>query len=294
MTFATLCCTCTVDAGTGLSLGGLNLGQQQQQTGTGMGLKLGGGGLATGTQPTRPIGLGLGGGGGTLGGLNLAGMQKGVCMCVWMCVCGCVCVCVCEVFFSCRFKQKQSSSLHAMHKNMLLLLGVTLDLRPDLFTLELEDGMQTSVCKCQLCLVGGFQQMHLYITVKITAALDGSMLYQRSADRDVRIGITDGRVMNNYEIVDINNYPNWPPCYALSASGLRKTISSGPVPDQFTFLFKPAERFGACSTAQNGGYVNVDTFNNQLDLSLGISLRLSMQEADEDIRYNYFLVEIIQ
>jgi len=130
-------------------------------------------------------------------------------------------------------------------------------------------------------------------TIKITAALDGSMLNQ-SVDRDSRIGITDGRVMNDYEIVDVNNYPVWPPCYALRASGLRKTISSGPVPDQFTFLFKPAERFGACSTAQNGGYVNVDTFNNQLDLSLGISLRLHMHEADEDIRYYYFLVEITQ
>ena len=130
-------------------------------------------------------------------------------------------------------------------------------------------------------------------TIKITAALDGSMLNQ-SVDRDPRIGITDGRVMNDYEIVDVNNYPVWPPCYALSASGLGKTLSSGPVPDQFTFLFKPAERFGACSTAQNGGYVNVDTFNNQLDLSLGISLRLHMHEADEDIRYYYFLVEITQ
>jgi len=132
------------------------------------------------------------------------------------------------------------------------------------------------------------------VTVKITAALDGSMLNQHSVDRDVRIGITDGRVTNDYEIVDINNYPVWPACYALDASGLRKTLSSGPVPDQFTFLFKPAERFGACSTAQNGGYVNVDTFNSQLDLSLGISLRLHMHEANEDIRYYYFLVEITQ
>ena len=66
------------------------------------------------------------------------------------------------------------------------------------------------------------------------------------------------------------------------------------VPDQFTFLFKPAERFGACFTAQNGGFVNVGTFNNQLDLSLGVSLRLRMNEANEDIRYYYFLVEITQ
>ena len=133
------------------------------------------------------------------------------------------------------------------------------------------------------------------ITVKITAALDGSMLNQQSVDRDPRISITDGRVMNEYQIHEINNYPYHPVCRAESASGPQKTLPpTVPVPDQFTFLFKPAERFGACSTAQNGGFVDVATFNNQLDLSLGVSLRLRMQEANEDIRYYYFLVEITQ
>ena len=66
-----------------------------------------------------------------------------------------------KVFFSCRFKQKPSSSLHAMHKSMLLLLGAAQHLRPDPSTLEPEDGMQTPVCKCQSCLLGGFQQTHL-------------------------------------------------------------------------------------------------------------------------------------
>ena len=129
------------------------------------------------------------------------------------------------------------------------------------------------------------------VTVKITAALDGSMLNQR--DRDPQISITDGRVMNEYIILDINNYPT-APCRARSASGSQKTLQTGPVPDQFTFLFKPAERFGSCSTAQNGGFVNVATFNSQLDLSLGISLRLRMNEPNEDIRYYYFLAEITQ
>ena len=138
-------------------------------------------------------------------------------------------------------------------------------------------------------------------TIKITAALDGTMLNQISVDKDPQIGITDGNVANVYQIHDINNYPdsshNYPdlsPCGALSATGTRKTLPTGPVPDLFTFLFKPAERFGACSTAQNGGYINVATFNNQIDLSLGISLRIRMGEADEDIRYYYFLVEITQ
>ena len=100
--------------------------------------------------------------------------------------------------------------------------------------------------------------------------------------------------MAGYRIHDIDNYPELAPCRVPSASETQKPPQTGPVPDQFTFLFQPAERFGACSTAQNGGFVNVATFNNQLDLSLGVSLRLTMNEANEDIRYYYFLVEITQ
>ena len=51
------------------------------------------------------------------------------------------------------------------------------------------------------------------ITVKITVALDGSMLNQRTltSDRDPQISITDGRVMNEFRIYDISNYPRFSP-----------------------------------------------------------------------------------
>jgi len=64
--------------------------------------------------------------------------------------------------------------------------------------------------------------------------------------------------MNECRITDIHNYPH-APCFALSASGSQNRSSSRPV---HTF-FKPAERYGACFTAQNGGFVNASTFNNQ-------------------------------
>ena len=71
--------------------------------------------------------------------------------------------------------------------------------------------------------------------------------------------------------------------------------TTGPVPDLFTFLLKPAERFGACSTAQQGGFVNVGIFNNQLDLSRGINLLIRRDnEYFEDYLFYYFLVEIFQ
>ena len=132
------------------------------------------------------------------------------------------------------------------------------------------------------------------ITIQITAAVDGGMLNNRR-DRDPRVGITDGSMENTFWILDITNYGHSPPCAPLDATGtLSKTFSTGPVPDQWVFLFKPAERFGACSSALHGGYVNVGIFNNQLDLSRGIKLQLRQHEADEDYRYYYFLVEIFQ
>ena len=131
------------------------------------------------------------------------------------------------------------------------------------------------------------------IAIQITAVLNGDMLNQR--DRDPDVGVTDGNMINMFRIHDINNYPRDSPCIPLSASGtLSKTFSTGPVPDQWVFLLKPAERFGACSSAIHGGYVNVGIFNNQLDLSRGINLQIRKQGSHEDYLFYYFLVKIFQ
>ena len=130
------------------------------------------------------------------------------------------------------------------------------------------------------------------IAIQITATMNGGIL-NSGHDRDPKLGLTDGNTTNLFGIADITHYPIQP-CGPVSASGiLPKVISTGPVPDQFTFLFKPAERFGACSTAQQGGYLNVGIFNNQLDLSRGINLQIYRDnEFYEDYLFYYFLVEI--
>ena len=130
------------------------------------------------------------------------------------------------------------------------------------------------------------------IAIQITAVLNGGMLNER--DRDPIVGITDSSRINVFRIFDINNYPARP-CIPLSASGtLSKTFRTGPVPDQWVFLLKPAERFGACSSAIHGGYANVGIFNNQLDLSRGINLQIRKEDSYEDYLFYYFLVEIFQ
>ena len=132
------------------------------------------------------------------------------------------------------------------------------------------------------------------IAIQITATMNGGML-NSGIDRDPIVGITDGNTTNLFVIPDITHYPIRP-CRLVAATAREgKVLSTGPVPDQFTFLFKPAERFGACSTAQQGGYVNVGTFYNQLDLSSGINLQIYREnEIREDYLFYYFLVEIFQ
>ena len=134
------------------------------------------------------------------------------------------------------------------------------------------------------------------IAIQITAVMNGGMLNTRR-DRDPIIGVTDGSTTNLFRIHDIDNYvnQNFAPCILLSASGaLPKSFRTGPVPDQFTFLLRPAERFGACSSAIHGGYANVGIFDDQLDLSRGINLQIRKEDSPEDYLFYYFLVEIFQ
>ena len=132
------------------------------------------------------------------------------------------------------------------------------------------------------------------IAIQITATMNGGML-NSGRDRDPILGVTDGNTTNLFGILDITNYPIRP-CILGDASGMAgKVLNTGPVPDQFTFLLKPAERFGACSSAQQGGYVNVGIFNNQLDLSRGINLVFYRgNDPHEDFLFYYLLVEILQ
>ena len=131
------------------------------------------------------------------------------------------------------------------------------------------------------------------IAIQITAVFNGSMLNER--DRDPEVGITDGNNRNMFWIADVNNYPRYPPCTPKYATGSpSKTLANVTVPDQFTFLFRPAERFGACSSAQQGGYVNVGIFNYPLDLSRGINLQIRKHNGREDYVFYYFLAEIFQ
>ena len=99
--------------------------------------------------------------------------------------------------------------------------------------------------------------------------------------------------MNRFRIVDTGNYGNDPPCHALEGSHENNRVTTRRVSSQYTLLFTPFYKYGACSSAQDGGYLNVGTFNKQVDPTTGLSLVIQRSGALERYHFNYFLIEIL-
>ena len=113
-------------------------------------------------------------------------------------------------------------------------------------------------------------------------------------DSDPYIGISDGVNVNKFFILDSGNYGHSAPCGTLDGSHENNRVTTRRVSSQFTFLFSPFYKYGACSSAQDGGYLNVATFNKQVDPTNGLSLVIHRAHALEQYKFSYFLVETLQ
>ena len=114
-----------------------------------------------------------------------------------------------------------------------------------------------------------------------------------SGDSDPRFGISDGVNVNRFYIIDNGDYGGGAPCGLLEGSHENNLVTTRRVSPQFTFLFSPFYKYGACSSAQDGGYLNVGTFNKQVDPTNGLSFEVYRQHASEQYKFSYFLVEIL-
>ena len=132
-------------------------------------------------------------------------------------------------------------------------------------------------------------ELDAHASIRITVGLTPAI-----GDSDPSIGISDGINVNRFYIVDSNNYPTSPPCYVVDGSHENNLVSTRRVSPQYTFLFSPFHKYGACSSAQDGGYLNVGTFNKQVDPTKGLSLVLYRHSAPEQYKFSYFLVETLQ
>ena len=99
--------------------------------------------------------------------------------------------------------------------------------------------------------------------------------------------------MNRFQIVDTGNYATLPPCGVMDGSQENNHVTTHRVSPQFTFLFSPFYKYGACSSAQDGGYLNVGTFNKQVDPTTGLSLVVYREHAAESYQFRSFLIEIL-
>lgn len=133
-----------------------------------------------------------------------------------------------------------------------------------------------------------------HTSIRITVGFDPSGPNTPGRDHDPQFGITDGTNINIVQIPDVNNYSNFPPCHPLSATSPNNLVSaSTPAPGVVTFLFTPFHRYGACYTAQEGGYTNVGLFNAQLDLSKGINFIVRRSDGPEQYDFYYFIIELV-
>lgn len=115
-----------------------------------------------------------------------------------------------------------------------------------------------------------------------------------TTDRDPRVGLSDGNIVNTFYLRDQGDYDTLPSCDP--EGGISNDImvaNAAPVPDEYTLIFKPYDRYAHCKTGQEGGYSNPATFANQLIINKPISLVVFRDDAAETYSFNYFLVEIL-
>ena len=130
-------------------------------------------------------------------------------------------------------------------------------------------------------------------TIVVTVGVDKTHFNTPGTDADLHVGISDGTSSNLQWIVDVNNYVNFPPCYPDTGSLGDERVSRGTnVPSTFKLSFVPFYKYGACETAQEGGYIGTGTFATQIDTSKPLFLRLLRNNAPEQYYIYYVNVDI--
>ena len=137
-------------------------------------------------------------------------------------------------------------------------------------------------------------QINPHASIIITVGLDNTRSNTAQVDSDLVVGISDGISTNKWVILDINNYPNSPPCVVSAGTNHNRRVSSTTsVPATFKLSFTPFYKYGSCETAQGGGYINTGRFNAQLDVTKPLFLQLFSDDAGEQYSLFYILVEIV-
>ena len=126
-------------------------------------------------------------------------------------------------------------------------------------------------------------------TLVITVGMDKSRP-NVPVDSDILIGVSDGTFNNVHRIQDVNNYLRDAPCFPINGTHDNYRVSANTsFPATVKLIFTPFYKYTACETFQEGGYINTGTFNDQIDTTKPLSLRVF---ADDDSGEQYFVYYI--
>ena len=132
-------------------------------------------------------------------------------------------------------------------------------------------------------------------TIIITVGLNKSHPNTPSVDSDPQVAISDGSNTNGFELTDVGNYAVLPPCYVVSGVHDDERVSAtAQTPSTFKLTFTPFFKYGACETAQDGGFINTGRFNTQIDVGKLLYLTVFRNHAAENMYFHYFNVQIFQ
>ena len=136
------------------------------------------------------------------------------------------------------------------------------------------------------------------ITVKITVGLDNTI--RNSADSDPKFLLShgqDGRYGIGFEMRDDSVRCQGVEGVMGSSLGSRKTHNgashlSEPLPEQFTMIINPSERWGSCYHSVDSGVISPTYFNYYPYLTKGLYLEVYREHTGEQYSFNYIIVEI--
>ena len=114
-----------------------------------------------------------------------------------------------------------------------------------------------------------------------------------AADNDPKVGITDGVNSNQFSLIERGtSLTNHNPCNIVDGvqNGQNGPLGA-PVAGGYTLLFDPLHQFGSCTA--NNGFTTNGRFNNQVDVSKGLSLVVHRDDANEQYVFHYFMIEFL-
>ena len=139
------------------------------------------------------------------------------------------------------------------------------------------------------------------VSVTLSVAMDTTL--GESTDHDPSFGISDGELFIGYTLPDIRDYGHRSPCEQREGEVIAnflqnmkamqdRFVNSQNYSSEVNLQFRPTEKWGSCHTEHNAGYVNIASYNNQLDITKGLYLQMYHEDDPEKYRIKYIVVDV--